>query len=302
MLLHQFETLTPSERDEWAARLALEDFMLPVASAVSFGLAIARLENAVLHNDLPLCKPLTSYLNLYASLDNGRFRVGTVFGGFETIQAAGLLVVACITYTLRCDNEVYKRDDLPRPSSLPLLHTPGVDTLSDAVGPLFKKTCGTPDFSAFRHWSLLQQLGSPSTWELWLRHNIDSLVENLTSGEWVGYYTTIDQAGDRVDAPMRGIHFVVDSDDGRLLYLHSDTGTDGVGDFTLSVTIKRELSLVRIVKRYHGTHTHIWEQIAFLTPLGIAGYWHAARHGGELLGYVWLFKREWAREGAFPDV
>jgi len=219
-------------------------------------------------------------------------------------QTIGLLAVACVVHMLRADEDVQERDDFPCLDRVSFLSAKK-SNLKSRMGterrtvhiPLPEGSVGVGVLWANSLGTALRGYGAAAAPEYarWLRENLDALIEDLPNGEWVGYYTYGAEGDDDVDAPLQGIHFTTeaDPDDGDAVLVRAQGCRDGIGEFELNGTISRRGGWVALRKSYAFGPS--WANQAWLTPLGIAGYWGGRPGIGD--GFVWMYKREWTNEG-----
>lgn len=295
--------LTTASLSGLAARLIDPDFWqawdpnlttrITLAAQLSFCLATGILGHRVLNN-MPL---LTNRL---VSSFGARSPESIVFhdlcneGSFEGAQAAALLQIAFLPWLLRADVTVLLRNDFPRPSAVPFLQGEGIPIpLPDGTPSRSRKGDGADDPTRF-----LSAFACAPSWSAWLRGAVDALIDDLPSGEWVGYTTNSLSRESEVGAPIRGLRFVVhlsEGDDPDELRISAGNGTDGQGKFRLEGTVFRPTGRVALMKIYEGGGGQAWAVEATLTPLGIAGTWGTT--GRQPVGFVWMYRREWVREG-----
>jgi hypothetical protein len=268
---------------------------ISLAAQLSFCLATGVLGNRMLNN-MPLLSHRVASLSIPDTPES--YVSHELRQSFEGNQAAALLTLSCLPWILRSDVSVLRRDDLPHPPALPFLNVVGRGgriPLPD--GALRPSSLSEGVSTATRS---VSQFGLAPSWSDWLRNNVDVLIDDLSRGEWVGYYTNLFGRETEVDPPLRNIHFVTEPspDDPDEVRLTAEGGLDGVGRFRLQGTVFRPTGRVSLVKIYDGAHS--WSNEGTLTPLGIAGYWGS--HPRRPSGWLWMYKKEWTKTPVPEDV
>jgi hypothetical protein len=273
------------------------DIRLSVASQVALCLAIVSLESPSEGNMPPLTHRISTTFGFdplpsdpESAIIGNEWSI-TLAGG----QVLGLLTVACFTHLLRSSDDIQMRADLPQPRAL---------TFSNVVGrggrlPLPDEDTGVGALRGSGPGAALRAFGAAPSWSPWVRNIMDVMIEDLSKGEWVGYYSYGTEMCQRFDAPLRRIYFTTwqDPHDRDMVLLRAEDCVDGVGQFQLEGMLSRTAGWVNLEKVYDtGVR---WHNAGWLTPLGIVGYWGAQPGWGR--GFVWMFKREWARAGAWTD-
>ncbi len=274
----------------WRAWESERSSRVSLAAQLSFCLATGMLGNRMLNN-MPLLSHRVSSISIPDSPESYVFY--ELRQSFEGSQAAALLILACLPWILRSDVSVIRRDDLPYPPALPLLNVVGRGgriPLPDAAPVPSSPPTSEHLPTAARS---LSSFSLAPSWPGWLRNNVDVLIDDLSRGEWVGYYTNLFGRESDVDPPLRNIHFVTqpNPDDPNEVRLTAEDAIDGIGRFRLQGTIFRPSGKVSLIKIYHGAHS--WCNEGTLTPLGIAGYWGS--HPRRPSGWLWMYKKEWAK-------
>jgi hypothetical protein len=286
-----------------SGELLLDDKSASLQTTLPFCLAVGMLQARTLNN----MQVLSSRLEFLAVQD---FDAWWTFlaDDFECGQAVGLLAIACVAWALESNAGVARRLDLADPSRLPFLN------VLENGGHIPLPYGGAPFQRAFllaEHGTssaALDNFGLEWSWTLWLRSNVDALIDDIGRGEWVGYYTVALGRGDgHVDDPLTNVFFSTketrDPDTGTSqVDISARHGVDGVGTFTLAGSVDRSTGTAILTKQYFGGETHGWDQFLIMTPLGLIGYWGIDWLRTVPMGYVWMYKREWARHGAFSHV
>lgn len=269
---------------------------------VAFCLAMGVLGNTVLNN-MPVLADRAMNSYKYETWNRSQVRK-ELEQSFSGTQYLALATLGCLPWILRSDPGVQIRNDLPRPEELPLLRPGGNLPL-----PYFAVPEGsTPDdidtantkaiFSAStRDSQRLDAFSSTISWHFWLRSNVDSLIDEIATGEWMGYVTTSQGRNGDVPAPAKGIHFssVPDPRDqyGNSILLSAENGVDARGPFRLEGYVERKKGNVRLTKRWVDTNIPAHALIGAVTPLGIVGCWAYHSADGIPMGFMWLYKKEW---------
>lgn len=270
---------------------------------MAFCLATGPLENRVLNNMPILCSALESHMTNHHRWGFPPDFIDS-FGGQQTFS---LLITVCMRWMIYSDPSVRSRNDLPHPAALPFLnvvgkgdHFPLPDGESRAVDPMAEN--GEMDTVRRLASLTMKPFSLAPSWPRWLRNNIDVLIDDMGSGEWMGYNTQ--SLGLReVDEPLHNIHFSVEQnpkDDDELLLSAKDC-TYTWGSFALRGVVHLPSGRVRLARDPAGD---LWHIDGVMTPLGIAGTWGAGFR--VRLGYVWMYKKEWTgravgREGSMGD-
>ncbi|KAK3900093.1 hypothetical protein C8A05DRAFT_17570 [Staphylotrichum tortipilum] len=281
--------------DFWQAWDPNPTTRITLAAQLAFCLATGILGHRVLNNMPLLTNRIVSSFGT-RSPESVVFRDLRDAGSFEGAQTAALLQIAFLPWLLRADVAVLRRGDFPRPSALPFFRRGDSIPipLPDGIpSQPIRSTRGDdpPDPTRF-----LSSFACAPSWSAWLRATVDTLIDDLPRGEWVGYTTNSFARESEVAAPMRGVRFSVrppvDNEDPDEIRISGEDGIDGQGAFRLEGTVFRLTGRVTMMKIYGG---HAWCVEATLTPLGIAGTWGASAR--QPFGFVWMYRREWAREG-----
>ena len=286
--------LDPKFWKEWVPNPFSRDSL---TAQLSFCLATGVLGNRVLNN-MSLLSIRVASLFVPDSPGSHIFREWRQ--SFEGSQTTGLLIIACLPWMLQSDMTVLRRDDLPYPPALPLLNVIGRGgriPLPDGVRsspPEPPLVDVPPDTTTMRNARSISTFGLAPSWSNWLRNNVDVLIDDLSRGEWVGYYTNSFSREGGVDAPLRNIHFVTQPNPyyPDETVLTAEGCLDGVGRFRLQGTVFRPTGRVSLLKIYDGAHS--WSNEGTLTPLGIAGCW--GMNPQRPLGWLWMYKKEWAEK------
>jgi hypothetical protein len=275
------------------------------ASQTSFCLAMGVLGNAVLNN-----MPLLVYrvTNFYKPAAWGQSQLREELEAtFEGIQAIGLFTLGCLPWILRSDPGVQARNDLPHPAELPLLQGEGDVPLPDRKprNP-FVPEADSPEAgsSALACSSTsMNMFGTAPSWVRWLRSNVDSLINDLGNGEWVGYVSTSQGRNGDVPPPARGIRFTtrLHPELNRCLLVNGD-GVDGRGTFSLAGQVELLTGSITLTKRWTEANMPAHNLVGAITPLGIAGSWSYHSAPGAPMGLMWIYKKEWARERSSSSI
>jgi hypothetical protein len=270
---------------------------LTLASQISFCLAMGGLNNPALNN-----MPLLAYrvANLFQPPWEQQWTWNELKASPEGVQTVGLLTIACLPWILRSDMRIPTREDLPDPALLPLLRLSHRGHI-----PLPDGTWLTFDVEV-RNWKYLPPIrpslnmfSTAPTWTRWLRSNVSALMDDITRGAWFGYVSTSQGRYSEIPPPAQNIQFVskADSENPDRIELTSETGEDARGSFRLRGHVIRSTGSVRLEKRWASLGdgvVHVFH--AALTPLGIAGYWAYSSDPDDFMGFVWIYREEWARK------
>ncbi|KAK0648125.1 hypothetical protein B0T16DRAFT_112819 [Cercophora newfieldiana] len=265
-------------------------------SQMSFCLAMGVLGNTVLNN-MPLLAHRAMDLHKPEAWGNRELR-RELEASFTGTQAIGLFTLGCMPWLLRSDPGVLIRDDLPRPEKLPLLQSNGDIPLPDTMPPCQGGTSVFSEVTRASNLKFLDVLGLQSSWSRWLRSNIDSLLDTIVDGEWMGYVTTSQGRNGDVPPPAKGIRFTTlpHPHDPQRLLLAAEDGVDGRGPFCLNGYLERSMGRVRLTKRWVESNAPAHVLVGTMTPLGIVGCWAYHGAGGIPMGFMWMYKKEWTRE------
>lgn len=227
---------------------------------------------------------------------------------FLDSQATGFLASACMPWLLNSQHGVSRKVDIPYLPALPFLRAAYATGSKGQVPAIPLPKClpngeeremsrdeppteGPGSLSALV--TSMAAFNHAPSWQSWLRCTVNTIIDEIDRGEWIGYYTYGMSNASYVDPPLRNIHFSTaqyPEDDTKLL-LTAEECVDGIAMFRLHGYLSRVTGYIALSKDYYGGHQ--WENTGWLTPLGITGFWGGAP--GECLGFIWMYKKEWTQ-------
>jgi len=267
-----------------------------LASQITFCLALGMLNNWVLNNMMLLLQRMTNILVVPAA--NCEQNPDFVFcaNTLEGVQSTHLLSLTCLMWILRGETGMSDDFKYPKPQRLPFLdasekssHVPLPDGGRLASSPISEiqsaASCGIEGF------------GLAPSWLGWLRNQVETLVTNMTSGEWVGHSYNTMRGPFEQSTSTHNVHFLCQSDpdqQNRLL-LSSEGCVDNQGQFRLDGHIHRETGALMLEKHWNTLTpwTNPLRLRGALTPLGMGGDWEFLESPNFPIGFWWLFKKEW---------